>query len=289
MKSRNNDITGTEEGKIRAAFLGPKGTFCEQAALTFFEGKNVSLINCKGINDIFELVEDGNVDYGVVPIENSTEGSVNIALDLLLESKIFISGEVEERITHNLIARSGIDFADIEIVISHPQAIAQCRVFLDKYLPNVQIKEADSTAAAVKVLENMDKAAAIASELAAKTYGTNILKEGIEDNPNNFTRFLVLAKKDSNPTGADRTSILFSVQHIPGALNKALEVFARRRINLTKIESRPTKDKPWEYIFFCDFEGHRTDKKLSEALEELENSTIFLKILGSYPKFSSKG
>ncbi len=135
----------------------------------------------------------------------------------------------------------------------------------------------------------MDKAAAIASELAAKTYGTNILKEGIEDNPNNFTRFLVLAKKDSNPTGADRTSILFSVQHIPGALNKALEVFARRRINLTKIESRPTKDKPWEYIFFCDFEGHRTDKKLSEALEELENSTIFLKILGSYPKFSSKG
>ncbi len=141
MKSRNNDITGTEEGKIRAAFLGPKGTFCEQAALTFFEGKNVSLINCKGINDIFELVEDGNVDYGVVPIENSTEGSVNIALDLLLESKIFISGEVEERITHNLIARSGIDFADIEIVISHPQAIAQCRVFLDKYLPNVQIKE----------------------------------------------------------------------------------------------------------------------------------------------------
>jgi len=288
MESRSMGSTRTKEGKIRAAFLGPKGTFCEQAALTFFEGKDVSLINCKGINDIFELVEDGKVDYGVVPIENSTEGPVNIALDLLLESKIIISGEVEERITHNLIARSGIDFADVELVISHPQAIAQCRVFLDKYLPNVQIKEGSSTAAAVKVLENMDKAAAIASELAAKTYGMNILKERIEDNPNNFTRFLVLAKKDSNPTGNDRTSILFSVRHIPGALNKALEVFARRRINLTKIESRPTKDKPWEYIFFCDFEGHRTDKKLSDALKELGNSTIFIKILGSYPKFSAK-
>ena len=288
MQSHRRIGTKTHKEKIKAAFLGPKGTFCEQAAMTFLKDSNVSFTDCKSINDIFILVEGEKVNYGIIPVENSTEGSVNIALDLLLESNISISGEVEERITHNLIAAPRTELKDIKIIYSHPQAIAQCRDFIEKSLPNVQARDASSTAAAVNVAKDMENTAAIGSKLAAKVYDMNILKEKIEDNPNNFTRFLVLAKKDADPTGYDKTSIIFSVQHFPGALHKALGVFAGRGINLTKIESRPTKDKPWEYIFFCDFEGHRTDKKLHEAFMELRNTTIVLKILGSYPRSHSK-
>lgn len=280
-----SDISSTSN---KIAFLGPRGTFCEQAALTFSNNREHSLLDCKNISDIFRLVEKKIADYGVVPIENSTEGSVNIALDLLLEKNIRIAGEVMERISHNLIAKSGIEIKDVKFILSHPQAIAQCRNFLEKNLPNAKIIETSSTASAVKEIKDKKYAAAIGSRLAAKTYNMNILAECIEDNPNNFTRFIVLANRDCIFSGRDKTSIIFSVKHVPGALYDALGVFARKEINLTKIESRPTKDKPWEYIFFCDFEGHKTDAELQQALKKLENKAIFLKILGSYPKFVTK-
>ena len=271
--------------KIKIAFLGPRGTFCEQAALTFSKGKEHSLLDCKNISDIFRMVENENVDYGVVPIENSTEGSINIALDLLLEKKIYIAGEIMERISHNLITKSGIEMSEIKTIFSHTQAIAQCRKFLEKNLPNVQFKETSSTASAVKEIKGLKYVAAIGSKLAAKTYKMSILAKHIEDNPNNYTRFFILARNDWKFTGSDKTSIIFSVKHVPGALYDALGIFAKKKINLTKIESRPTKDKPWEYIFFCDFEGHKTDIKLQQALKELRDKALFLKILGSYPKF----
>jgi prephenate dehydratase len=280
-----NKVSDVSSSKTKIAFLGPRGTFCEQAALKFSNSKKNLLLDCKNISDIFRMVENKKVDYGVVPIENSTEGSVNIALDLLLEKNIYIAGEIMERISHNLITKSGIEMNDIRFIFSHPQAIAQCRIFLEKNLPNVQTKEASSTASAVKEIKDLKYAAAIGSILAAETYDMDILVKNIEDNPNNFTRFFILAKNDCKFTGSDKTSIIFSVKHIPGALYEALGIFANKRINLTKIESRPTKDKPWEYIFFCDFEGHRTDIKLQQALRELGNKAIFLKILGSYPKF----
>ncbi len=273
---------------IKIAYLGPIGTFCQKAAFTFFSEKDAFLIDCSNISDIFRIVEDGRVDFGVVPVENSTEGSVNIALDLLLESEIHITGEIEERISHNLIAKSGTKLEEIRIIFSHPQAIAQCRNFLEKKFPNIQITETSSTAAAVKNLKDAKNSAAIGSDLSAKEYNMKILIEKIEDNPNNFTRFLVLGKKDCKPTGNDKTSIIFSVKHLPGALYQALGIFAKREINLTKIESRPTKDKPWEYIFFCDFEGHKNENKLQGALKELGNEAIYIKILGSYPRFSIK-
>jgi len=273
---------------LKVAFLGPSGTFCEQATLNFFKSKEISLIDCKGIHEIFKKVENKKADYGVVPVENSTEGSVNIALDLLSESKLYIFGEIEERVSQNIIADTSMKLMDIQTVCSHPQALAQCRDFIEKNLPEVELRETSSTATAVKDVKGKKNAAAIGSNLAAEVYEMKILKEGIEDNKNNFTRFIVLAKNDGEPTGNDRTSIIFSVKHIPGALHDALSIFANRKINLTKIESRPNKNKPWEYIFFCDFEGHKNDEILQEALNDLKQKATFLKILGSYPRFARK-
>ncbi len=272
----------------KVAFLGPSGTFCEQATLDFFKSKDISLVDCKGIHEIFRKVENNKADYGVVPVENSTEGSVNIALDLLSESELYIFGEIEERVSQNIIAEKSMKLIDIQIVYSHPQALAQCRDFIEKNLPKAELRETSSTATAVKDVKGKKNAAAIGSNLAAKVYKMKILAKGIEDNKNNFTRFMVLAKNDGEPTGNDRTSIIFSVKHIPGALHDALSIFANRKINLTKIESRPNKNKPWEYIFFCDFEGHKNDEILQEALDELKQKATFLRILGSYPRFIRK-
>ncbi|MEM3571925.1 MAG: prephenate dehydratase, partial [Candidatus Bathyarchaeia archaeon] len=213
-----------------------------------------------------------------------TEGSISLTLDLLLNYDIKVYGEVEQKATHNLIAKAGTKLEKIKLVISHSQALAQCRNFLEENLPKVRIKEVSSTSAAVKTLKRLKNAAAIGSELAAKIYGYEILAKGIEDNPENYTRFFVLSRKDREPSGNDKTSIIFSVEHIPGALFKALEPFAKRKINLTKIESRPTRKKPWDYVFFVDFEGHKDEIKCKEALEELKSVCSFIKILGSYPK-----
>mgnify|MGYP001030536932 CR=1 FL=1 len=270
--------------EIRVAFLGPRGTFCEQAARDHFHDAKLVLEERPSIADIFRSVRVHEADHGVVPIENSNEGSVVATLDLLNKSDLMISGEVILRIKHNLIVRPDMDLDDIVEVASHSQALAQCRRYIEENLPNVRQVETRSTAAAVKLASESDGVAAIATELAAELYGMKILASEIEDNPENHTRFFVLGREDREPTGKDRTSVLFSVEHRPGSLHEALGALSSRMINLSKIESRPARGKPWEYIFFCDFEGHRMDEKCHEALEELQQKTINLKVLGSYPR-----
>ncbi len=274
----------SEQRKVKqVAYLGPEGTFCEQAAKKHFP--QATLIPYPSVTDIFTAVENGEVSHGVVPVENSTEGSVHATLDCLLESDVVVCGEVELRVTHNLIARPGVRLGAIRLILSHPQALAQCRRFIEKTFPSVELKETSSTARAVELLNNMDdNAAAIGTEVAAERSGMVILARSIEDEPNNFTRFFVLCKRDAEPTGKDKTSLIFSAKHVPGSLYKVLEVFAIRDINLTKIESRPEKGKPWNYLFYLDFEGHRADAKSREALDEMRERCDFVKVLGSYPK-----
>ena len=229
-------------------------------------------------------MENGQTEYGVVPVENSLDGSVRLTLDLLLKNKIMVSGEVEHLIVHNLIVKSGTKLTDIKIVISHPQALAQCRSFLEKKLAKAQLKEANSTARAVELLNQINNAGAIGADIAAKNKKMVILARHIEDNPNNFTRFFILSKRDKPPTGNDKTSIIFSIKDAPGSLYKILKVFADNSINMTKIESRPERGKPWKYLFYVDFEGHRTETKNRSALDDMEKQCISVKILGSYPR-----
>ncbi|MBS7623366.1 prephenate dehydratase [Candidatus Bathyarchaeota archaeon] len=268
---------------MRVAYLGPRGTFTEQAARSYFLD-NAEFLECKDIPEIFTVVSSGSAEFGVVPVENSIEGSVNIALDMLLESELQVSGEIDQRVVHNLIAQNEIALSRIRVVVSHPQALAQCRIFLKTNLPKAEVLEAGSTAAAVKSVMGSRDRAAIGSELASKIYGLKVIRRGIEDNRSNFTRFFVLSRSQSARTGNDKTSIIFSTEHAPGALYKALGVFADRGINLTKIESRPARKRPWEYIFYCDLEGHVEDRVIKDALKELRGKTTFLKILGSYPR-----
>jgi len=271
-----------EESKV--AFLGPRGTFCEQAAREHFRDVNAVFDERPSIADVFRSVGVKEADSGVVPIENSNEGSVVATLDLLSESNIKISGEVILRIVHNLMVRPGMKLSEISEVASHPQALAQCHRYLEENLPSAKIVETSSTAAAVKLASVRNGVAAVGTQLAGQLYGMEALASGIEDNRENHTRFFVLGLDDHEPTGKDRTSVLFSVKHRPGSLHEALGALSNRMINLTKIESRPACGKPWEYVFFCDFEGHRKDLKCQEALEELQRKTIDLKILGSYPR-----
>jgi chorismate mutase/prephenate dehydratase len=270
--------------ETKVVFLGPRGTFCEQATKEYFNDANAVFDERPSIADVFRSVKVQEADYGVVPIENSNEGSVPATLDLLGESGLMISGEVILRIVHNLIVKPDTELDDISEVASHPQALAQCGQYLEENLPGVRHVETRSTAAAVKLAGERDGVAAIGTDLAAQLYGMKVLASGIEDNRENHTRFFVLGLNDRESTGGDRTSVLFSVKHSPGSLAQALEVLSRRMINLSKIESRPARGKPWEYVFFCDFEGHRKDANCQEALKELEKETIDLKILGSYPR-----
>jgi chorismate mutase/prephenate dehydratase len=275
---------------LKIAFQGELGAYSEMAVYNFF-GQNVEVKPCKSFDEVFENVKAGTVDYGVVPIENSIEGSVNRTYDLFLEYDLKVCGEIIIRISHCLIAHKGATIDQIKTVYSHPQALAQCRKFLEQH--KLQAISTFDTAGSVKMIKekNMMNSAAIASERAAKIYDMSILAREIEDIKNNSTRFFVLDKKDSPYSGEDKTSIIFATKSIPGALYKILGEFADRKINLTKIESRPTKQTPWEYHFYLDFEGHRTEQKCQEALESIKDKTIFIKILGSYnaakkPNFS---
>jgi chorismate mutase/prephenate dehydratase len=195
-----------------------------------------------------------------------------------------VSGEVEHRIIHNLIVKSGTRLNEIKVVISHPQALAQCRLFLEKKLSKAQLKEVNSTARAVELLNQMNNAGAIGAGIAAKNKKMVILARHIEDDPNNFTRFFILSNRDKPPTGSDKTSLIFSVKDAPGSLYRILKVFAGNNINLTKIESRPERGKPWKYIFYVDFEGHRNEAKSRSVLDDMEKQCIFVKVLGSYPR-----
>jgi len=268
---------------LKVAFQGEIGAYSEEAVYTYFTSP-VELMPCKALNEVFNAVEEGEADHGVVPIENSLEGSVNQTYDLFLNSNLMVCGELNLRIVHCLIALPEVKLSDIEIVYSHPQALAQCRRFLES--SHFEAVSTYDTAGSVKMLSNrkLTNSAAIASERAAKIYGMKILKSGIEDNPSNYTRFFVLSRSDAAPSTSDKTSIVFALKHVPGSLYKALGEFALRDINLTKIESRPTRQRPWEYNFYLDFEGHRKDRRCEEALEGLKKKASFLKVLGSYPK-----
>jgi len=266
---------------MKVAFQGEIGAYSESAIYSFF-GSSVEVKPCENLSDVFESVKKGETPYGVVPIENSIEGSVNQTYDLFLEYNLKVCGEIVLKIAHCLIAHHGTRLNSIRTVYSHPQALAQCRKFLEKL--GCRLLSTFDTAGSVKMIkeEGLKDAGAIASERAAEIYGMKVLAKEIGDTQNNYTRFFVLSKQDSPPSGGDKTSIIFSVKSIPGALHCVLEEFAVRNINLTKIESRPTKRTPWEYNFYLDFEGHRNEEKCQEALESIRDKTLFVKILGSY-------
>ncbi|MCW4011065.1 MAG: prephenate dehydratase [Candidatus Bathyarchaeota archaeon] len=268
---------------MKVAFQGERGAYSETAVFQFFSAEAQS-VPCQEFRDVFENVAKQETAYGVVPMENSIEGSVNQNYDLFLKYDLKVCGEVIVKIEHCLIANPGTAIADIKAVYSHPQALAQCRRFLEE-LGRELIPTYD-TAGSVKMLKEkgLRDAAAVASERAAKIYNMQILAEDMADNPENYTRFFVLAKQDSAATGKDKTSIIFGAAHAPGSLYHALGEFAKRGINLTKIESRPTKQTPWEYNFYLDFDGHRTEERCAEALKALKKYAAFIKVLGSYPK-----
>ena len=270
------------EKPLKIAYLGPKATFTHQASLEYF-GFSAQYVSCPTIRDVFLEVESGRADYGVVPVENTIEGVVNYTLDMFLESDLKISGEVVIPINLHLLSNHE-SLPDIKRVYSHKLAIGQCRKWIEKNLPSATVVETDSTAKACEIALEEEGSGAIASEVASYTYHLNILARNIQESSDNFTRFLIVSKRSMKPTGKDKTSLIFAVRDEPGALYKVLEVFYKRGINLTKIESRPSRRKAWDYVFFVDMEGHREDPEVRETLNELKTRTQMVKILGSYPK-----
>ncbi len=270
------------ERPLRIAYLGPEATFTHISARQQF-GHKAEFLAEKSITDVFDRVEKGEADYGVVPVENSTEGVVSHTLDMFLNSSLKISAEVILEIHHCLLSRAD-SLKKIKRIYSHAQALAQCRNWLREHLPDIPILDAASTAEAAKLASKDPSSGAIASAYAGDYYGLKILARNIEDIKNNFTRFLVIGKKDSPRSGNDLTMVMFSLRDYPGVLWKALGAFASRKINLTKIESRPLKGKAWEYVFFVEMEGHIQDRKIKQALSELEKRAVFVRVLGSFPK-----
>jgi chorismate mutase/prephenate dehydratase len=269
------------EMPVTVAFLAPRATFTHQAALQRF-GESAVYRPSRSNVEIFDDVERGLAQYGVVPVENSTEGAVNPVLDRLVDSDLIIVGECYLDIAQQLLSRAP-DLSQVKRVLSHPQGLAQCRRWLAEHLPDVPTEETNSTAGAVEIAAGDATVAAIASELAGRLYGVPVLRARIEDNRSNATRFLVLGRRPVGPSGRDKTSILFAMPNTPGALHAILDPLARRGINLTKIESRPARQRPWDYVMFVDFEGHRETPAVESALADVRARTVFLKVLGSYP------
>ncbi|BAT71693.1 chorismate mutase/prephenate dehydratase [Thermosulfidibacter takaii ABI70S6] len=268
--------------KTTVAFLGPEATFTHQAGVEYF-GLSAHFVPIKFVEGIFEVVERGHVDYGVVPFENSTEGVVNRTLDAFMEFEgVKIVGEIYLKVSHHLLTVSG-DIQGIDKIYSHPHAIAQCRKWLAAVMPEAKVVYVSSTAEAAKLAAEDENAAAIASEMAATLYGLKVAVRNIEDQKDNYTRFLIIGREETKPTGNDKTSLIFSLSDEVGALKNILSCFADRGINLTKIESRPSKKRPWDYIFYVDFEGRTDDERIKDAIECLKNRCVFVKILGSYP------
>lgn len=269
------------------AFQGEIGAYSEEAAVNFF-GAGIQVKPCENLEDVFRSVEQDESQFGIAPVENSLEGSISKSYDLLLDSSLKVCGEIELKVCHCLIANPGTTLDSIKRIYSHPQALGQCQGFI-KHLKCELIPTYD-TAGSVKFIKEkmINDGAAIASPRAAEIYKMNSITCGIEDNPNNFTRFFVLAKEDAPPSGNDKTSVVFAVKHKPGALFKFLEQLAIHKVNMTKLESRPTRQKPWDYNFYLDFEGHRQEPAVRETLKHLEEHVIFIKVLGSYPKAKLK-
>ncbi len=267
---------------LQVAFLGPEGTFTQAAALKHF-GHAVRTRPVGAIDEVFREVEAGAAHYGVVPVENSTEGVVTHTLDRFMASPLKICGEVVLRIHHQLLSRAG-SLEAVRRVYAHQQALAQCREWLGAHLVGVERVSVSSNAEAARLAAEDPEAAAIASEAAAEIYELEILAANIEDEPDNTTRFLVIGARDAGPTGADKTSLLLSTQNRPGALYRLLAPLERHGVSMTRIESRPSRRAPWDYVFFLDLEGHREDPPVAEALEALRGEAAMLRVLGSYPQ-----
>ncbi len=277
------------------AYFGPPGTNSEEAAIIYAAsvGGGFDLVPLTSITAVAAAVVDGEADEGVVPIENSIEGAVNETLDLLIhaDGPLYIRGETVLPIEHLLLAKPGTRKEDVTVIKSFPVAIAQCRGFIAREYPDAQIEAALSTADAVESVMSRDGAAAIASRRAAERYGAEVLARGIQDRSPNHTRFVTVAREDHAPTGEDRTSLAFTFanEDRPGQIVSALQEFASRSINLSKIESRPSKEKLGTYIFLVDVDGHRLDPALAEALATIEKNCSVFRILGSYPRFRAEG
>lgn len=265
---------------LKIAYLGPEATFTHLAALKRF-GSQVEYVACNSIADVFSEVEKDTADYGVVPIENTIEGAVSHTLDMFVDSDLKICAQIILDVSHNLLANCSKD--KIRRIYSNPQVFGQCRIWLQENLPSVEKIEVSSTTRAAQISTREKYSACIASLLAARVYKLKVIARNIEDSPHNITRFLVIGKTDVPQTRCDKTSIMFSIKDRVGALHDMLVPFKKYKINLTKIESRPSKRKAWDYYFFVDLEGHRDEPRVKKALLELENKCTFLKVLGSYP------
>ena len=273
-----------QEEPLKVAFLGPEGTFTQQAVLRHF-GHSVRALALATVGEVFQEVEAGNADFGVVAIENSSEGTITNTLDRLLTSPLHICGEVELRIHHCLMGKMGT-LARVLRVCSHSQALAQCRGWLDEHLPEAERVAVSSNAEGARRARDEQGSAAIAGEIAAEVYGLGILAREIEDRADNATRFLVLGRKLLRSSGADRTTLLLSIGETrsPGALHRLLEPLARYRISMTRIESRPSHRRKWDYVFFIDFEGHAHEPHVRKALTALKRRASLFRVLGSYPR-----
>ncbi|MCG2712863.1 MAG: prephenate dehydratase [Candidatus Omnitrophica bacterium] len=266
---------------MKVAYLGPEATFTHLASRKKF-GAQVEYVSMRTITDVFTEVERGGCDYGVVPVENSIEGAISHTLDMFVDSDLKICSEIRLDVTHNLLANCRM--SDIKKVYSKAQVFGQCRLWLESNLPGRHLMETSSTTKAAQIAVKEKNSAAIASSLAAQIYKLNIKAKSIEDSPHNVTRFLVIGEKEAGFTGRDKTSVLFSIKDRVGALHDMLLAFKNAKINLTKIESRPSKKKAWDYYFFVDMQGHIKEPRLKKALTNLEKKCQILKIIGSYPQ-----
>jgi chorismate mutase/prephenate dehydratase len=270
------------EQPIKVAYLGPEGTFTQQATLKHFGESAVSL-PMAAIDEVFREVEAGAVNYGVVPVENSTEGVINHTLDSFMDSSLRISGEVVLRIHHHLLVGETTRRDKVSRVYSHPQSFAQCRKWLDAHFPHAERVPVSSNAEAARLVKTEWHSAAIAGDMAAKLYGLTRLAEKIEDRPDNSTRFLIIGNHEVPMSGEDKTSVVVAMRNQPGALHELLEPFHRHQIDLTRLETRPSRSGVWNYVFFIDFKGHRDEPRVTAVLDEVRLRAAELKVLGSYP------
>ena len=270
------------EKPMKVAFLGPEGTYTHAAALKHF-GHFVQAQPMSAIDEVFREVESGQANYGVVPVENSTEGMVNHTLDSFVNSSIYIAGEVKLRIHHHLLSAKSVEVRDIKRVYSHQQSLAQCRKWLDANCPGVERIAVSSNAEAAKLCINEDGAVAIAGDMAAEQYALLKICENVEDQPDNTTRFLIIGNEVVPPSGQDKTSILVSAKNKPGALYHVLEPFHKHNVSLTRLETRPSNSGTWAYVFFIDFEGHFDDEIVQNVIKQVSPDVVEIKHLGSYP------
>ncbi len=269
------------EKRVAVAFLGPVGTYSEQAVWQQF-GQAVAGLPCSSIDEVFRSVEAGTADFGVVPVENSTEGAISRTLDLLLQTSLSISGEVALQVHHSLMTKSG-SMQGIKRICAHSQALAQCQVWLNDHYPDIARQALASNGEAARLASEDASVAAIASETAAKLYGLAVVHAHIQDDPHNRTRFVVIGRLKPGSSGRDQTSLVLSVPNKPGAVYELLAPLAKYGVSMTRFESRPARTGSWDYYFYVDIEGHAHDAKVAQALQELEQQAAFFKVLGSYP------